>query len=166
MDAEMNKARLLKLIEEGWEEWDALLSQAGENGTEGQGTESDWSAKDIIAHITWHERAIAEMLREHSIEVGSDLWNLPLDERNAAIYRENRERHREHSLHDVRDEAREAHGQLMAALEPLHEEDLHDPRRYAGMQEDWLPWKIIAENTYEHYKDHVQPMQTLLGHGL
>ncbi len=33
-----------------------------------------------------------------------------------------------------------------------------DAARFAGMPADWQPWKAIAGNTFEHYRDH--------GHGV
>ena len=28
--------------------------------------------------------------------------------------------------------------------------------------QNWQPWKLIAENTYEHYQDHLQDAQAFL----
>ena len=41
--------------------------------------------KDILAHIAWYEREMIGMLRAHAV-AGSDLWDVSLDARNAAIY--------------------------------------------------------------------------------
>jgi hypothetical protein len=32
---------------------------------------------------------------------------------------------------------------------------LHDPGRFTDMPPDWLPWDLLAQNTYEHYQDHL-----------
>jgi len=50
-----------------------------------------------------------------------------------------------------------AHGvfdQLLAGMQSLTEEDLHDPLRFAEMPADWAPWQVIASNCYEHYRQH------------
>jgi hypothetical protein len=115
------------------------------------GFAGDWSAKDVIAHITWHEREMIGMIAARALE-GSDLWNLPLDERNDAIYRANRGR----SLDEVRREAAEVYARLLDALQTLSDGDLHDAGRFAGMPPDWQPVEVIAGNTYEHYQDHLR----------
>ena len=82
--------------------------------------------------------------------VGSPLWDLKLDDRNAVIYSENKER----SLDEVRAEAAQVHADLMEQLEKLAEAALNDPAHFPGMLPEWEPWKLIAENTFEHYEDH------------
>jgi len=58
------------------------------------------SVKDILAHIAWFEREMIGLLHQRTL-AGSDLWNLPSDERNAVIFQLNRRR----SLQDIRQEA-------------------------------------------------------------
>jgi hypothetical protein len=83
--------------------------------------------------------------------VGSPWWDLPLDQRNQAIYAENQAR----PLAEVRQEAAQVYEALLKAIEALEEEDLHDPARFPGMPPDWKPWELLANNTYEHYLDHL-----------
>jgi hypothetical protein len=104
----------------------------------------------VIAHITWHEKEMIGLIEAHAL-VGSELWDLPLDRRNAVIYDRNKDR----SLEDVQQEARQVYAQLLERLDTLSEADLHDPGRFPNMPPDWQPWKLIAENTYEHYDDHL-----------
>ena len=115
------------------------------------------SVKDIIAHITWYEREMTGVIEARAL-VGSELWSVPLDERNEAIYRENKDR----PLAEVLDEARQVHDRLMHQLESLSEQDLQDPGRFAEMPSDWKPWAVIASNTYEHYQHHVLQVSTWL----
>jgi len=117
------------------------LTQPGAGGS--------WSAKDVIAHVTWHEREMVGMIRRRAL-VGSELWNLPTDERNAAIYALNKDR----SLAEVLEEAQKVYTELLEQLEMLSDEDLHNPGHFTGMPPDWEPWKVIAGNTYEHYPEH------------
>lgn len=154
----MTVAKLAQAVEEGRHAWKALLSQVGESRMEEGGVEGEWSVKDIVAHITWHDREIVKTIQDREVDTGSELWALLTNERNAAIYRENAAR----PLRDVLDEADAVHGQLMAALQTLSSEDLDDSHRYAGLEDDWSPWKIIAENTYEHYEDHAQTLKAWL----
>jgi hypothetical protein len=96
------------------------------------------------------------LIRAHAL-VGSDLWDLPTDRRNHAIYIQNKNR----DLADILDQAGRVFELLIPAVESLSEEDLHDPGRFPGMPPDWRPWKLIAENTYEHVRDHLPQIQVL-----
>ena len=57
MDAPMIRATFLDSLRSGRATWEALLAQIGADRMMQSGVEGDWSVKDIIAHITWHERA-------------------------------------------------------------------------------------------------------------
>lgn len=108
-----------------------------------------WSLKDVIAHITWHERQMLGVLQARAL-VGSDLWNQPLEERNQAIYQENRDL----PLETVLSEARATYDSLLQELGRLEDADLHDSARFREMPSEWKPWQILADNTYQHYDDH------------
>jgi uncharacterized protein (TIGR03083 family) len=153
----MNKAELLQDVRADWARWEALLDGIDEGQMTQPGVAGEWSVKDIIVHITWFEREMVGMLQARAL-VGSDLWQLPTDERNARIFEENQER----PLHDVLAEAQQVHQQLLKELEALVEDDLVDPRRFPGMPEAWRPWKVIAENSNQHYRDHSQDVRTWL----
>ncbi len=154
METQIDKATLLDRVRSERSRLDALLAGFTDEQLTQPGADGDWSLKDVMAHITWHEREMVNMLRERSIEEGvsSDLWGLPLQERNTAIYEGNQHR----SLEDVLAEYRQVYAELDQLLDGLSEEDLTDPSRYKDMPGDWEPWKIIASNTYEHYHDHAE----------
>lgn len=116
-----------------------------------------WSVKDIIAHVVWHEREVVGVLTAKAL-VGSDLWDLPLAKRNAAIFEQTRDR----PLNEVLAEARVIYAQFLEGLQTLTDEDLNDSGRFADMPTEWQPWKLIAENSYEHYHDHRHDIQSWL----
>jgi hypothetical protein len=122
------------------------------------GAAGEWSIKDIIAHIAWHEREMVGMIQAHAL-AGSDLWQLPLDQRNAEIFRENKDR----PLQDVLEEAPVVYRQFLAAVGTLSDEDVTDPGRFPGMPLDWEPWQVIAGNSYEHYEQHLQDLARFAG---
>jgi uncharacterized protein (TIGR03083 family) len=138
-------------------EWDALLDQVGPARMAEPGVAGEWSVKDIIAHITWFEREMVGMLRAHAL-VGSELWNLAPAERNAAIFEENRDR----PLDDVLKEAPQVFQQLVELVQALDERDLIDPSRFPGMPAEWQPWKIMADNTFDHYRAHAPDIRAWL----
>lgn len=153
----MDKTQFLARIRYSRSAWDALLAQFDDTYVLQGGTCGGWSIKDVIAHLAWHEREMLGMLKMRAL-AGSELWDLPLDERNAVIFEMNRER----SLFDLRAEAHLAFVELVQALEAMSEEDLTDPRRFLGMPLDWVPWQVLASNTYEHYEEHCRQLRALL----
>jgi hypothetical protein len=157
MEPPMTKAKLVEAIRKGRAEWDALVDEVGTERMSQPGVAGQWSVKDVIAHITWHEREMIGVAQAHAL-VGSNLWDLPTDQRNAAIFEANRDR----SLADVLTEAQQVFPQFLAAVEGLTDEDVNDPGRFAHMPADWQPWKLIAENSYEHYEQHIPDIRAWL----
>jgi DinB family protein len=153
----MNKSMFLDTLRAGRAEWEALLAQIGEARMLQLGAAGEWSVKDVIAHVTWGERETVELLQAHAL-VGSDLWNLPQDDRNAVVFEENRDR----PLPEVLAEAQQVYAQLLEALGTLSEEDLTDPGRFRDMPANWIPWQIIAGSSYEHYQQHTPSIRAWL----
>jgi hypothetical protein len=114
--------------------------------------------KDVVAHVTWYEKQIVGVLKARAL-AGSELWDASLEERNAAIYEQNKDR----PLVDVLSESKRVFAELVSLIRGLGEADLHDPARFAGMPQDWLPWRLIAENTFEHYRAHLEELEGLVG---
>ena len=157
MAAPENVQQLIDKIQTAWLAWEKLTKPVSQDRLSRMGTAGDWSLKDIIAHITWFEREMVGLIRAHAL-VGSELWNLPTDERNAAIY----EQTKDQPLEQVLAESQQVHQQLMEALPSLSDDDLTDPSTFPNMPPDWQPWMIIAQNTYEHYEDHMRDVQNWL----
>lgn len=145
----MNKTQLIDKIIETRSAWDVILAEMNitqlaqpvENGV--------GSVKDLLAHISWYEHEMVFMIQSRTLH-GSDWWNLPLDVRNDLIFQENKDR----TLVDIVDSSRLIHQQLLQLIESLSEDDLQLPSEFPGMPTDWLPWQVIASNTYEHYLEH------------
>ncbi len=118
----------------------------------------EWSVKDILAHLTWYERQMIGVVGQRAL-VGSDLWNLPLDERNQIIY----EQLKEKTTPEVLAEAAEVHEKLMGLLQGLSDDELNQPPLFKDMPPQWIPGDLIASNTYEHYRAHLLSIQDFTG---
>jgi uncharacterized protein (TIGR03083 family) len=153
----MDKIRFLDMLLTERAEWDQVLSRIDEVRMSVPGVAGEWSVKDVVAHVTWYEREMVGVLTAHAL-AGSDLWDLPTDERNQMLFEQNRQR----PLGDVLAEARQVFDQLLAAMRSLSDEDLVDPGRFRDMPADWVPWQILAGNTYEHYRDHLPGLREWL----
>jgi epoxyqueuosine reductase QueG len=109
-------------------------------------------------HISWYEQQMIGILESRRFE-GSQLWELPTDERNAIVYGENRDR----ALDDVLDDATRVHARMMELLGGLTDDELNDAASFPGMPAEWVPWDVIASNTCEHYDGHAENMEAWLG---
>ena len=157
MDQPGSVQQLATIIQETWISWEKLIKKYEKVQMTSPDTAGEWSLKDIIAHITWHEKEMVGLITAHAL-VGSELWNLPTDERNAAIY----ELVKDQPVEQVLAESAQIHQQLLDSLPMLSNEDLTDPSGFPNMPPDWQPWMLIAQNTYEHYEDHMRDVKMWL----
>jgi Protein of unknown function (DUF1706) len=157
MEDAPGKIEFMGRIRQSRAKWDALVKGLTPSELTLLGVSGDWSVKDIIAHISWHEREMFSVIVQRKL-AGSDLWDLPLDQRNKIIYEENKNR----DLKDVLDDSSAVFASLMEVMQTLTDDDLQDPSHFAEMPSDWKPWELFAGNTYEHYDDHFTDVQTWL----
>lgn len=146
----VTKSEFIEKIHRAREEWDQFVRNIDREEMLRPGFCGEWSLKDVVAHITWYEREMVNLFKAHAF-TGSPYWELPLDERNAVLFEENKDL----PLEQVLRESREVFPELMRQLESLTDEDLNDPARFPGMPADWQSWQVIAGNTYEHYEAHL-----------
>jgi hypothetical protein len=155
MNDYMSKTQLLDMIQTDRVQWDDLLAGIPEAWMTEPGVEGEWSVKDIVAHIAWGERENLGVAQARAV-VGSDLWRLTEDERNAIVFEQNRGR----ELHDVLADSRRIFRQYFEAVAALTEEELNDPRRFASMPEGWRPWRILYDPG--HYQGHADSIRAWL----
>jgi lysyl-tRNA synthetase class II len=114
----------------------------------------DWTPKDIVAHVTWSEREMVQVLKTH-ILAGSDLWLKSQDERNEAIFKENEDK----TLAEVMKDHLEVHRELVALLEMLTTEDINNPNFIAEVPPNVTPWRLLMGNTWKHYSEHAADLR-------
>jgi hypothetical protein len=148
----MTGARLASILRTERTRWNGLLAQVGLERMDESGVEREWSVKELVAHLTWYERAVVEGARQ-VLSTGTFTRQRPaglgLDEMNARIAAESHAR----PASDVLAEADEVFGQLLAVVEACPEEILNDPQRL-GLPDDMVPWMGVANNSYAHYRQH------------
>jgi hypothetical protein len=153
----MMKDEFLANVGSTWGELEQVLAKLSEAQMLLRGEYGEWTGKDTLAHVTWYENEMVGILETRTFG-GSELWELPLQERNAAIFAAARDK----PLKEVVTAFHTVHQRLVSLLETLSEADLADPRRFAGMPLDWQPWQVIASNTYEHYPEHAQQIRKII----
>jgi hypothetical protein len=150
----MKRDEFLRRLEEDRAEWDALFAEIDEERMNEPIRPEGWTAKDVLAHVGWYENEMVGVLAARAL-VGSELWDLPLEERNRILY----ETYRDRPASEVIAQEHRAYNELLAALRQVRDEDLEDSRRFPGMPEDWIPAEVIASNCYEHYRAHLPALR-------
>lgn len=154
----MNKPELLDSLSETRYAFDSVLAKVDPSQMTTSGVVGEWSVKDMIAHISWAVKETVGMLEAKAL-VGSELWRLPEEQRNAAVYEQNRER----SLLDVMMESQRAHRKLVEIIEEIPEQDLLHADWFAGLPGgEWPPWRVIQANVSDHYVHHTKDLQDWL----
>ena len=155
----MDKTTFLNTLQETRAQWEELLAQVEEERMQRPGATGKWSVKDVIAHVMDGERELVQIMHTHVV-TGSELWNLSDDERNEIVYQQNRER----PLHEIMSEEQQAYANLLAAAQTLSDDDLNDPHHFQRMPEEWVPWRIFAGNSFQHYQDHMPALRAWVTH--
>jgi len=142
------------------EEWNRLFKQIPLKKMTQPGSSGEWSIKDVLAHLTWYEQEMVDMMRTRAL-AGSPLWETPLNERNALIHAQIEALPIEEVLH----KNQEIHAEAWRLAQQLTEDDLNDPSYFKDMPVGDHPWQYIVSNTYEHYRDHLLDLRRVLGEG-
>ena len=161
MPEEMTKARLLELLQTKRAEWDATLAQVPEDRMTEPGVADEWSVRDIVAHITYHERWYADRLHEQlrgEAYTPSQVDMLHFDERNGIVYEQNRHR----SPDDVMTESRQVFQRLLEGVQANSEEFLTQPQHFEGAPGPVLIWNMLRGDVYEHYALHIPSIKDWL----
>ena len=161
MDDQMTKAELLATLRSRRAEWDAVLAAVPVDQMDEPGVAGEWSVKDFVVHITYHERWFADRLHESlrgEVYVPTEMDSMDFDERNDRIFRQNRDR----PAADVLAESREAFRRLIAGVDAHSEEFLIEPQQFQGVPVPVTIWKMLRGDIYEHYGEHIASIRSWL----
>jgi len=147
----MNKAELLKSLEQEGQNWLALLEQVGPARMEIPGVNGDWTMKDIVAHLTgWNRWHVSCMRAAARGEAGPPPpWPSDLqgdDEINAWIY----DSHRNRSVEQVMDETHQSFQELRDVLESLPDDVRIAEKRHLVRLGDQ---DFAAGDFFDHFHD-------------
>lgn len=155
----MTAARLADILRAERAKWNALLAQVGPQRMEIPGVEGTWSVKELVAHLTWYERAVvdgaAQIANTGTFTRAND--GVGMDERNARVVAESRAR----SVDEVLAEADDVFAQLLQVIAACPD-DLLNNAKLLGLPDDVPPWMRVANNSYLHYQQHAQSIQAWL----
>jgi len=151
----MNQQQLINRIQRSAQQFISYMERLQEDGYFAMQFNNNWTVRDVLAHILWYEEEMVLLLNQQSLSQASTHWDNPYDRRNALI-QEEMQGISPADLFSRHDEAVQQICQLIADLDPLV---LDDPTYFEAMPADWVPWQILAQNTYEHYEDHLHRLQ-------
>ncbi len=161
MDDQMTKAKLLDTLQAKRAAWDALLAEVPEDRMTEPGVAGDWSVKDIVAHLTYHERWYADRLHEQlrgETYTPTEIDRMPFDERNERVFHQNRDR----PLTDVLAQSRQVFHQLIAGVAAHTEAFLIEPQHFEGAPAPIAIWQMLRGDVYEHYSQHMPAIKDWL----
>ena len=136
-------------------EWEAVLARVPRERLTEPGLPGGWSVKDVLAHMTWGMHEGIGVMRAKRL-VGSDLWKLDDDGRNAVVVEQSRAR----SLEDILADYESTSGDYMKELAGLTDDELNDPALWPEMRPDWRPWRIVYDP--KHYAHHARDLRDWL----
>lgn len=158
----MDKGQLLSEIVSARAKLEKTLSEIPPDRLTVPGVESDWTLKDLMAHISVWERRMTEWLdvtlrdEQPGMLPAGMTWD-DLDRWNEQTYFELRDK----PLEEVLTEFTASYEQALAAVQRTPQDALADPDRYPWRKGVPL-WEMVAANMHWHYDEHEQSIRTWL----
>ena len=152
-----NAAEVLERVRAAWASLESALAGLSEAQLTQVGP-FGWSVKDHLTHIAAWERGLTALLRRRSAAMGfgispEELARLDIDQLNDVLF----QRDKTLPLGAALDGGRQAHAELMEALETLSDEDVSKTLGEYGAEtpnpEKSLLQRIAADS-YAHYAEH------------
>ncbi len=155
-------AEMRRQIREEREALERLVAGLSPDELHTPGLDGNWTVKDVLGHIIWWEQRVGQLVSDalgweqegplvpHFEEgVATDNAQQWVDTINERVYTY----FKSLPLDEVRQQFAESSGAVAALMGQLTEEDLRDDSALSQR----LPRparSIIADNTYEHYREH------------
>ncbi len=165
----MTKANLLIVLKASYLKLEALLAALSEVQMSQAGVYDKLSIKDVLAHLAAWERLVVDWIETSQrgeltvrYSPGFELVDRAdaeqvMDRLNEHVYLENKDR----PFNRVRADLLAGHQRLVMTVEGMSEQDLTEPGRF-----QWWPgrpvWEPIAANSYEHYREHIELIESWL----
>lgn len=163
METQMTKPRLLETLRTKRAEWDAAVSEVPPNRLTEPGVAGHWSVKDIVSHLTYYERWMADRIHEQlrgENFIPTEIDMIPsIDARNNRIY----EQTKDLPLETVLADSRQTFQRLIEGVEAHTEAFLTEPQQFEGAPEPIIVWKMLRSEVYNHYALHIPSIKAWLG---
>lgn len=156
------RQELLKIMVKERLHWEAVIGELSEDQYLEPGVADRLSVKDLLAHmIDWEQRMLQWINESFSGIIPQRpapgmTWD-DLDKLNEQTYLDNKDR----LLDEVLTASRESYSRALDVILNMTDEDLFDGSRFAWREGDPL-WHMVAANTWWHYREHRQQVETWL----
>src|SRR5215216_3112773 len=123
MEQTITKASLLRELRAARAEWEALMTQVGEERMTEPGAAGDWSVKDVAAHLTSYSRWFVNASEAHfrgELPPLDGTEGMDFEQRNLFWHQQTRDR----SLVDVQAESQQVFSRLLEVVEAHSQEFL------------------------------------------
>lgn len=154
-----SKPELIKAMLFARGEFDALIRRIPPSKMALRAATSEWSVKDIVAHINAYDRWLALGLALRA-QKPPDLWmeDIPLDDFNHRLYEENRDL----PLDEVLRQSGELWESILEETQRRPEEYLFSVHSVPGVPYTFKPCEMLKSESYGHYLDHVPALRSWL----
>lgn len=121
------------------------------------GVQNEWSVKDILAHLTFWQQRMNEVLAALLNGQPPVLLRQPGEDGDTAVNRVNAAHYaanKDRPLADIQADFAQAYAQGLAAIGRLRDADLTDESAMNALLGGAV-LELIAGNSYDHYDEHV-----------
>lgn len=155
-------AELLAQCNEAQQQMEETIAPLTPDQMNAPNVNGDWSIKDELAHLTfWNQNLLIRLRAATTGETPDPAQfaqsDAEIDEWNARVFTENKDR----PLEDVLTDFRDTYTQVTDALTPLSDADLFDPKRFAWTKGTPL-WQWVVGNITDHYPEHREQIERWL----
>lgn len=163
METKMTKAKLLETLRAKRAEWDAAVAEVPADKMTEPGVAGHWSVKNIVSHLTYYERWMADRIHEqlrgeNFVPTEIDMIG-SIDARNDAIY----QRAKDLPVETVMADSQQTFQRLIEGVEAHNEAFLIEPQQFEGAPEPIIVWKMLRSEVYNHYGLHIPSIKAWLG---
>lgn len=153
----MTKDELLKQLAENRAQLNALLDDASAEELASPGACGEWSAKDVLVHISRWESELIRVLFQaaQGATPESEVFNPEYLKVNEAWYQESKDRPLELVLNDFQSVRK----QLVRRITEYPEELLTSPAQYSWMQNHALI-SLLKDIALDHELEHLNGLKT------
>lgn len=156
----MTKQELLDTLQARRAEWDAALASVPVELMSEPGVAGEWSVRDMVNHLTYYERWIADRLHEQLRGESYAPTELDMigEARNDIVF----ERTRHLSPAEALAASRQAFQDLIDGVRAHSESFLTEPHAFEGAPVPVVVWRLLQGDVYDHYRLHIPSIERWL----
>ena len=145
----IKRTTLLKKMIYKRKHWEFTIDSIFAKQQENDPISQKWYLKDVIAHITWYEKELLDVLEKKSM-AESEFWNMGIEERNDMIFNNTQNQ----TLNDLLIESKRTFDDLVRKIQTISDENLNSDTYIKRKEGTRITHDFIGGITFWHYEDH------------